>query len=69
MPSLVWKPWAPLKCKPLLGCSFQIEFGRPIDLREEDDKIVEDASFVTKFKNPPPNFYSSAGSPFVCGIR
>jgi hypothetical protein len=37
--------------------------------KEEDDKIVEDANFVTKFKNPLRTFSSSAGSPFLFGLR
>jgi hypothetical protein len=37
------------------------------DLREDDGKIVEHASFATEFKNLPLTSFSSVGSPFESG--
>jgi hypothetical protein len=36
-------------------------------LKRDGDKSAEDASFATKYKNPPLTFFSNAGSQSVCG--
>jgi hypothetical protein len=61
IPFTVWKPWATPKCKISLDPP-TIEFGRRIDLRAMNGKVIAYASFVTKLKSPHPTSSTNAAS-------
>jgi hypothetical protein len=67
MTSLVWKPWAPPKCKTFAWLIIQNRVWMGINYKGEDGQIAKLASFVTKYKNRHPTFSSSAASLFEYG--